>query len=124
MQRDTIEIMSMRSVTIEEIIKQQEQQRLDVLNNSDRGQSAYALATMALEHMGGGAEAAAQLLLAMEYGKSFDFTLLLKFDSTNRAHADLVMQGYKAHELWPSKWMDAAGYHGIDIMDTLRDKWA
>ena len=114
----------MNTVTIEEIMARQEAEREGVLSNSDRGKSAYALASMALEHGSSSAHAAASLLIAMEDGKAFDFKCLLTFDSENRAHADLVMLGYKPHELWPSEWMNEAGYHGIDIMDSLRDKWA
>jgi hypothetical protein len=95
----------------------------DVLRNSDRGKSAFILASMALEHGGDGSYAAANLLLAMEDGQDFDFRLLLKFDSANRAHADLVIMGYKAHEIWPSKWLDEIGENGDYILNKLREKW-
>lgn len=114
----------MKTVTIEQVLAKQEAERNKVLENSNRALSAFELATMALEHSGDGSHAAAKLLLSMEFGTGFDFMLLLKFDSTNRAHADLVMLGYKAHELWPSKWMDEIGENGTDIMKRLRDKWS
>lgn len=113
----------MCKVTIEKILARQVAERNAVMESSNRGKSAHALATMALEHGSSSAHAAASLLLAMEHGKPFDFESLLSFDSTNRAHADLIMLGYKPHELWPSKWMNEEGYHGVDIMDALRDKW-
>lgn len=113
----------MQTVSMEEILADQEAKRAEVMNKSNRSHSALALADMALEHHGDGSHAAARLLLAMEYGTGFDFRLLLKFDSTNRAHADLVMLGYKPHELWPSKWMDDIGKNGEKIMQQLADKW-
>ncbi len=94
------------------------------MNKSNRAHSAKALAEMAIEHSGGGSEAAAKLLLSMENETSFDFQLLLKFDTTNRAHADLVMMGYKPHELWPSIWMEEAGLNGKELMSLLKAKWA
>ncbi|WP_422139678.1 hypothetical protein [Endozoicomonas sp. ALC020] len=113
----------METTTLEHYIKKAQAKRSSILNTSDRGKSAYALASMALEHGSASAEAAASLLLAMEYGKAFDFVKLLSFDTENRAHADLVLMGYQPHHLWPSAWMDEAGYHGQDVMDTLLDKW-
>jgi|GEM_PF-2013585 len=113
----------MKTITIEEIMAQQEQDRADILENSDRGGSAWELASMALRYSGSGSEAAAKLLLAMEHGKPFNFELLLRFDSTNRAHADLVLMGYRPHELWPSKWMNDAGIDGAGVMRDLLEKW-
>ncbi len=112
----------MKTVTIEEEMAQQTAERDQVINNSNRGLSAYALAIMALEHSSS-AQPAASLLLSMEDGKPFDFRGLLSFNATNRAHADLVMLGYKPHELWPSQWMNEVSYNGIDIIDALCDKW-
>lgn len=91
--------------------------------NSTRGQSALALAEMALEHGSGSAKAAAELLLSMEFESSFNFMELLTFDSTNRAHADVVMKGYRPCELWPSKWMDEEGQDGQAIINKLAAKW-
>ena len=107
----------------EKYMQYMEAKRSSILNASSRGESAYILAKLALDHGSSSAEAAASLLLSMEHGRDFDFKKLLSFDTENRAHADLVMAGYKPHELWPSKWMDDAGYHGVDVMDTVRDKW-
>ena len=108
---------------IQKIMAQQAAQRAEVMEKSNRARSALELANMALEHGGDGSHAAAMLLLAMETGKSFDFRLLLKFDSTNRAHADLVMMGYQPHHLWPSKWMDEIGVDGAEVMQNLAEKW-
>ncbi len=113
----------METVTVEQIMREQAEERTQVMDTSNRANSAWVLADMALEHDGSGSQAAAKLLLAMEYGTAFDFRLLLSFDSTNRAHADLVMLGYKSHELWPSKWMDDLGKDGEQIMKCLADKW-
>jgi len=113
----------MNNIALKKITAQQEAMRTEVIDNSNRAQSAFALAEMALEHSGDGSYAAATLLLAMENGNPFDFQLLLKFDSTNRAHADLVIMGYKPHELWPSKWMDGIGKNGVHVMTSLAEKW-
>lgn len=114
----------MEAAEIQKIMDAQEAQRSEVMDKSNRAHSALALTTMALEHDGDGSHAAAQLLLAMEQGTAFDFRLLLKFDTTNRAHADLVMMGYKPHHLWPSRWMDEIGEDGNSIMKNLATKWS
>lgn len=112
------------SITIEEVIQAEEKKRSKVLETFNRATSAEALAHMALEHDGSGAECAARLLLAMEHEQPFNFTLLLNLDSTNRAHADLVLLGYKAHDLWPSKWMTAEGItNGKQLMADLKVEW-
>ena len=98
-------------------------ERTKILEQSNRSHSALALANMALEHGSSSAKAAAKFLLSMEREEAFDFRLLLKFDSTNRAHADLLLMGYQAHELWPSRWMDEIGEDGAAIMQALADKW-
>lgn len=94
-----------------------------ILQSSSRGKSAFALASMALEHCGSGAETAARLLLSMEYGHPFNVQNLYRFDTENRAHAEVAIAGCVAHELWPSGWMDAEGFDGAGIMQQLRDKW-
>lgn len=114
----------MEAEEIQKIMDAQEAQRAVVMDKSNRAHSALALATMALEHGGDGSHAAAQLLLAMERGTEFDFRLLLKFDTTSRAHADLVMMGYKSHHIWPSRWMDEIGENGNLIMENLATRWA
>lgn len=101
-----------------------EQKREKVLLGNCRGTAAHQLALMAIEHSSSSAEAAASLLLGMEHGSDFNFQLLLKFDAENRALADLVMLGYKPHEIWPSKWISEAGFDGESIMQSLREKWA
>lgn len=95
----------------------------EVFESSTRGKSAYILSLMALEHGSGGALAAAKLLLSMEHEQPFDFTLLLKFDSTNRAHADVILKGYRPCEIWPSKWMDEEGLNGAELLEALAEKW-
>ena len=105
-----------------EVLAQEEGRRALVMNKSNRANSALALAEMALEHSGGSSEAAAKLLLSMEDEIAFDFRLLLTFDSTNRAHADIVMMGYRPHELWPSAWMEEAGLNGKEVMSLLKSK--
>lgn len=112
----------MKTINVETLMAAQQNQRDQVIKNY-RGESAFALACLALEHDSGSAYAAASLLLAMENGKQFDFKCLLQFDIENRAHADLVMLGYKPHQLWPSIWMNELGYPGTNIMSTLRLKW-
>ena len=107
----------------EKLLELQEAKRRKVMETSNRAHSALALAKMALEHDGGGAHAAANLLLAMENEKTFDFRLLLKFDAENRAHADLVMSGYQPHHIRPSGWMIGIGEEGTTIMQQLADKW-
>jgi len=113
----------MKTVSIEKIMKEQEKKRQDILKVYNRGTSANELALMALNHNGSGSECAAKLLISMEYGHSFDFQLLLSLDTKNRTHADIIMQGYKPHELWPSKWMDEQGLNGADIMRKIKFKW-
>jgi hypothetical protein len=105
------------------IMMAQEAQRAEVMDKSNRAHSALVLATMALEHDGDGSHAAAHLLLPMEQGTAFDFRLLLKFDTTNRAHADLVMMGYRPHHLWPSRWLEEIGEDGTALMQALAAKW-
>ena len=109
--------------TIKRIQARQEQRRLNILNSFDRGTAAIDLANMALDHSSSGAEAAARLLLSMENGKSFEFRFLLLLDVENRAKAELMITGYKHHDRWPSKWMDAAGSNGKEIMDKIKRKW-
>jgi hypothetical protein len=99
----------MKTFNLEDMLLEQQQQRDLVLSNSSRGLSALALAKWALDEGGDAGLAAAALLLSMELEKAFDFRLLLKLDSTNRAHADLIMQGYKPHQLWPSQWIGEVG---------------
>jgi len=110
-------------MTIKEIISREEKQRDDVMENSDRAYSAFALSRLAMEHDCDSSHAAARLLIAMERGEAFDFRLLLKFDSENRVHADLVIMGYCAHDLWPSRWLDGIGEDGSTIVKQLMDKW-
>ena len=114
----------MTNVTIQKVMAQQAQERQAVLDNNTRGTSAHTLAQVALEQHGSGAVCAAKLLLSMEYSEKFDFELLLSLDTKNRAHADLVMLGYKSHELWPSKWMEEEGFNGREIMAAVRQKLA
>jgi len=102
----------MEVMTIQEIIGRQDEPRGTVMRSSDRALSALVLSRLALEHDCVGSYAAAILLIAMERGKTFDFRLLLKLDTENRAHADLVMRGYCAHDLWPSRWLNEIGYDG------------
>jgi hypothetical protein len=109
-------------MTYEEYAKREAAKYQAVLSSSTRGQSAYHLATQAIEHSGGGAETAARLLLSMEYGSPFNMQNIYKFDSENRAHAEVAIAGCVAHELWPSRWMNDEGFDG-DIMKQLRDKW-
>lgn len=113
----------MQDLAIREVIAQQEADRERVLNHSDAAQSALVLANMALEHGGSGAEAAARLLLSMQYARSFNFRYLTAFDATNRAHADLVIMRYTSHDLWPSRWLNAIGQDGNKIIEDIRDKW-
>jgi len=82
----------MEVMTIQEIIGRQDEPRGTVMRSSDRALSALVLSRLALEHDCVGSYAAAILLIAMERGKTFDFRLLLKLDTENRAHADLVMR--------------------------------
>ncbi len=111
-------------MNIAKLMARQEQQRLQTLNSFNRGTAAIDLAELALNHYSSGAEAAAKLLLSMEHGEAFDFRMLIKLDTVNRAKADLIMAGYKPHELWPSKWMTEAGRNGRQIMEVLGSKWA
>lgn len=109
-------------MTYEEYEKKEQAKRTAVLESSTRGASAFHLASMAIEHSSSGAEAAARLLLSMEYGQPFNVQELYRLDSTNRAHAEIAIAGCVAHELWPSRWMNDEGFDG-DIMKQLRDKW-
>ena len=104
-------------------LAEQRKQYLSVISESSRGQSAYQLANIALEHSGSSSAAAASLLLSLEYGKGFNLQDLVLFDSENRAHADLVITGCIAHELWPSAWMSEAGYDGKSLINEVRNKW-
>ncbi len=113
----------MTEAQIQQIMAEQEQQRQNVLKGTTPEKAAVELAQMALKHNGSGSEAAAMLLLSMEFQRPFDFTLLLKLDPFNRAKADLMMTRYKAHDLWPSVWMEDAGYNGKEIMQKLNAKW-
>ena len=111
------------SSLIAEITARQDALRHVVMEKSNRALSALALANVAIAHRGDGAHAAAELLLAMEHGKAFDFRLLLQFDTTNRAHADMMMMGYQAPHLWPSIWLDNIGAKGEEIMQAIVEKW-
>lgn len=108
---------------ISNIVARQEAEYNEVKDNSNRGKSANALAALALAGRSSGCRAAARLLLAMEKGHSFDFRELLRLDSTNRAHAEVIMQGYKPHHLWPSRWMDEEGFDGSAIMQEVAENW-
>jgi hypothetical protein len=110
-------------MTYEEYEQQEAAKRDAVLASSTRGKSAYHLASQAIEHSGSGSEAAAQLLLSMEYGTPFNVQNLYKLDSENRAHAEIAIAGCVAHELWPSRWMNDEGFDGSAVMQKLRDKW-
>lgn len=110
-------------MSIDEYMEKEKENREAVLGLSDRGQSAFALAVMALEHGSSSAEAAARLLLSLEDGELFNLQTLVKFDSKNRAHADVVILGCQAHEYWPSQWMVDGGVDGVGIMERLREKW-
>lgn len=113
----------MNEVTIQQIMDEQQQDRDDVINNVSPQQAAFELAQMALEDDGSGAEAAARLLLDMEHGQAFNFRQLLSLDTRNRAKADLLMRHYMAYNIWPSRWMEEAGYNGKEIMVQLNAKW-
>ncbi|WP_152554247.1 hypothetical protein [Endozoicomonas elysicola] len=93
------------------------------LRNFTRETAAVDLAQMSLMHSGSGAQAAAKLLIAMEYGKPFEFQMLLSLDYENRAKADLMIEGYLPHDLWPSRWMSSAGVDGQGLMEKVFDKW-
>jgi hypothetical protein len=95
----------MNHPTVEEIVAKQQHKYTATMASNTRGSSALALLNMALEHGSDSAHAAAELLLAMEKGRSFDFRLMLNFDSVHRAHADTLMLGYQPHHIWPSKWI-------------------
>jgi hypothetical protein len=110
-------------MTLEQYAQREAAKREEVLETSNRGKSAYYLATQAIENSGSGSEAAAKLLLSMEYGTPFNMQNIYKLDTTNRAHAEIAIAGCVAHELWPSGWMNAEGFDGNDIMQKLRDKW-
>ncbi|WP_448215275.1 hypothetical protein [Endozoicomonas sp. 2B-B] len=50
----------METITLEQYIKEAQAKRSSILDTSDRGKSAYALASMALEHGSSSAEAAGE----------------------------------------------------------------
>lgn len=112
-----------KTFTIEQMIAEQVAERKAVLDSCDRSDSAKVLAEMAIHHSGSGAYAAAHLLMAMEYGTPFKFELLLSLDSTNRAHADIIIMGYRSHEVYPSLWMDEKGHKGSELIQSVRRKW-
>lgn len=89
----------------------------------NRGEAALALATMALEYSGGGARAAAELLLAMEYADcKFDFLELVNFDSGNRRLANILMMGVRGSDFLPSEWITSdTGSDGQKVMWQLRE---
>jgi hypothetical protein len=103
-------------------MKEQAQEREDIMNTSNRGFSALALANLALSDAGDESEAAAVLLLSMEERKSFDFQQLLKLNPKYRAHADVVMLGYGPHALWPSRWIGGIG-QDCSIIERIAQEW-
>lgn len=99
--------------------------RMQILETSTRGKSAFALASMAIEHSGSGAHTAAKLLMSMEYGTPVNIQDLHRLDTTYRAHAEMALSGCIAHELWPSKWITEEGLaDGESLMEQLRKKWS
>lgn len=116
--------MNTVTVTLEEMEARRKARRDEVLNTSDRCKSAFVLANMALEQDGGGAEAAASLLLSMEYSELFNFENLLRLDAENRAHADIVMAGYHSCDFRPSSWLEEIGEDGKGIFSEIRQIWS
>lgn len=110
-------------MTLEQYAQREAEKYEEVLATSTRGKSAYHLASQAIEHSGSGSEAAARLLLSMEYGAPCNMQNIHKLDATNRAHAEVAIAGCVAHQLWPSGWMNEEGFDGSGIMQQLRDKW-
>ena len=105
-------------------IKRQQQQRQQVLSTLNRGMAAADLAEMSLEHGSNSAHAAATLLLAMEYERPYDLTLLMAFDTENRAKADLILMGYQPGQIFPSRWItEEAGKDGNELMTAVFEKW-
>ena len=111
----------MSSIALE--MQRQKEERAAVLETSTRAESAYILARMAIDHSGSASEAAARLLLSLEYGQLFNLQQLLRFDTKNRAHAEIVIAGAVAHEMWPSQWMSDIDHDGAGIMQQVRNKW-
>lgn len=110
-------------MSIEKYIAEQKRKYDSVLSKSSRGQSAYQMAKMSIEHGGSSSAAAAALLLSLEHGRGFNVQDLIKFDSEYRAHAELIIAGCVPHELWPSNWMEEEGYEGKALMEQIRNKW-
>ena len=113
----------MDKASLQKYLARQEQKRQKILDSFSRGKAAYDLATLAMDHSSKSAEAAARLLLSMEFDKPFNFKFLLRFDVENRAKADLLMAGYRTHDLWPSDWMYKEAIDGREIMGKVRNKW-
>ena len=111
------------SMSLEKYLAKQRNLYSNTFAESNRALSAYHLAVMSLEHGSSSAATAASLLLSLEDGSKFNLQNLIKFDTVNRAHADLVILGCIAHDYSPSKWMTDAGYDGNELMDKLRQKW-
>jgi hypothetical protein len=90
---------------------------------NDKANSAYQLASVALDKSAYCSAAAASLLLSLEDGKSFNLQDMIHFDTANRSHADSLIISCAAFDYWPSKWLIEAGLDGEEIMKNLRATW-
>jgi hypothetical protein len=88
-----------------------------------RGQAAYHLVRMALEHDGSSSKVAATLLLSLERGSGFNLQNLVLFDPENRAYADLAITSCAANDFQPSEWLTEEGHDGNMLIKKVRDKW-
>lgn len=113
----------MNDALARKIMQRQKDQYMAVKNKNDRGHSAQVLTEMALKHNSGSAQAAAELILAMEYDWPYELSRLLRFDSTNRAHADVVLQGFQSCEGRPSQWITDNGAEGVALVRQLYMDW-
>lgn len=94
-----------------------------IIASSDKSKSAYHLALQALEHGSGSASAAASLLLSLEYDYPMQIKHIMRFDSVNRAHAEILILACVGGDFEPSKWICALGHDGHKIMQEIEKKW-
>lgn len=110
-------------MSIEKYLAEEKSRYDAVMKQSTRGQSAYHLITMALQHGGSSSRVAAKLLLSLEQGGDFNLQELVLLDSTNRGHADLLILSCEAHNFKPSRWITEEGHDGNLLIGKLKDRW-
>jgi len=93
------------------------------MNNNQRNEATKNLADMALNHDGGGASAAAQLLLSLQYGSAFHLERLVLLDENHRQNALTVLANVLPCDFSPADWLNEMGLNGDEIFAKIKARW-